>query len=119
MKIRDDNGKTLISTFYNLLFSPDLCDKLFYIIMLMNVEHTCLFIKGFSFLSANQNNAVTLPHSVHRKHEVLVKTKEKSKSKTESIPKKSISLESLHQKLGHRSTSSLLAGYTSNVWKDI
>ena len=30
-----------------------------------------------------------------------------------------IALELLHQRLGHRSTRSLLAWYTSNVWEDI
>ena len=30
-----------------------------------------------------------------------------------------IALELLHQKLGHRSTISLLARYTANVWEDI
>ena len=73
--MRNDNGEPFISTLYNLLFAPDLCDQLFYIIMLMNAEHTCLLLKGFSFLIVNQHNAVTLPHSVHRKHEALVKTK--------------------------------------------
>ena len=33
--------------------------------------------------------------------------------------RKKIALELLHQRLGHRSTRSLLAGDTSNVWEDI
>ena len=32
---------------------------------------------------------------------------------------KKITLELLHQRLGHRSTRSLLAGYTENVWEDV
>ena len=33
----DDNGKPLISTLYVLLSSPDFCDKLFSIIVLINL----------------------------------------------------------------------------------
>ena len=41
-------------------------------------------------------------------------------SKTKKLPsRKKIALELLHQRLGHRSTRSLLAGYTDNVWEDI
>ena len=41
-------------------------------------------------------------------------------SKTKISPsRKKIALELLHQRLGHRSTRSLLAGDTANVWEDI
>ena len=41
-------------------------------------------------------------------------------AKTKKLPsRKKIALELLHQRLGHRSTRSLLAGDTDNVWKDI
>ena len=43
----DDNGETFIATLYNVLLAPDLCDRLFSIITLMNAGHTCLFRKGF------------------------------------------------------------------------
>ena len=43
----DDNGKKFIATLYNVLLAPDLCDRLFSIIMLMNAGHTCLFHEGF------------------------------------------------------------------------
>ena len=99
--------------------SPDLCDWLFYIIMLINLVHTCLLNKRFCtiLLSENEQNAVTLLHSTQRKHAFLVKTKEKSKSQKQ-IPKKKFSLELLHQRLGHISTRSLLSGDTANVWQD-
>ena len=42
----DDNGKTFFATLYNVLLVPDLCDRLFYIITLMNAGHTCLFQKS-------------------------------------------------------------------------
>ena len=43
----NDNGKTLIATLQNVLSAPELCDRLFSIITLMNSGHTCLFHKGF------------------------------------------------------------------------
>ena len=44
----------------------------------------------------------------------------KEMSKTKQLPsRKEIDLELLHQTLGHRSTRSLLAGDTANVWEDI
>ena len=43
----DDNGKTFVATLYNVLLAPDLCNRLFSIITLMNAGHTCLFHKGF------------------------------------------------------------------------
>ena len=40
--------------------------------------------------------------------------------KSKKIPaRKKISLELLHQRLGHRSTRSLIAGDTANVWEDV
>ena len=43
----NDNGKTFVATLYNVLLEPDLCDRLFFIITLMNAGHTCLFHKRF------------------------------------------------------------------------
>ena len=43
----DDNGKKFIAALYHVLLAPDLCDRLFSIITLMNAGHTCLFQKGF------------------------------------------------------------------------
>ena len=42
-----DNRKTFIATLYNVLLAPDLCDRLFLIVTLMNAGHTCLFHKVF------------------------------------------------------------------------
>ena len=66
----DDNGKTFITTLYNVLLAPDLCDRLFSIIVLMNAGHTCIFHKGFCtvYFGAKVNNVVTLLHSAQRKH---------------------------------------------------
>ena len=114
IQICNDNGKKFISTLYNVLLAPDLCDRLFSIITLMNAGHTCIFHKRFCtlYFGAEKNNAVTLLHSAQRKHAFTGKqgyTEEKSS-------KEKNTLEFLHQILGHRSTRSLLAGDTINVW---
>ena len=116
----DNNGKPFIAALYNVLLAPELCNQLFFIITLMNLVHTWIFHKGFCafFFSENKKNAVTLPHSSQRKHELLVKTKEKSKSQKQ-IPKNTVSLELLHHRLGHISTRLLLARDTANFWQDI
>ena len=36
----DNNGNKFIATLYNVLLAPDLCDRLFSIIKLMNAGHT-------------------------------------------------------------------------------
>ena len=40
ISIHDDNGENVIATFYTVLFATNLCDRLFYIIMLMHSGHT-------------------------------------------------------------------------------
>ena len=66
----NNNGKTFFATLYNVLLALDLCDRLFYIITLINAGHACLFHKGFFtvYFGAKEDNAVTLPHSALRKH---------------------------------------------------
>ena len=117
----DDNGETFIATLYNVLLAPDLCDRLFSIIALMNAGHTCLFHKGFCtvYFGAKEDNAVTLPHSAVRKHAFMVKKYGEFKENPKRNPKrKKITLELMHQRLGHRSTRSLMARDTANVWED-
>ena len=86
----------------------------------MNAGHTCLFHKGFCtlYFGANKRNAVILPYSAQRKHAFTGKIMEKSKKNKFPAIKK-IALELLHQRLGHRSTRSLIAGDTANVWEDV
>ena len=71
----DDNGKTFIA--YNLPLAPDLCERLFSIISLMDAGHTCRFHKVFCtvYFGAKEDNAVTLPHSAQRKHAFTEKFK--------------------------------------------
>ena len=86
--------------------------------MLINAGHTCLFHKGFFtvYFGAKNNNAATLPHSAQKKHDFIGKIKKIPKKKKSTAIKK-IALELLHQRLGHISTRSLLAGDTANVWE--
>ena len=74
----DNNGKTFVATLYNVLLAPDLCDRLFSIITLMNDGHMCLFHKGFCtvYFGAKEDNAVTLPHSAVIKHAFIGKSME-------------------------------------------
>ena len=63
---------------------------------------------------AQEKNAVILPHSAQTKHVFLGEIKEMSKTK--KLPSRNkVDLELLHHRLGHRSTTSLLAGYTARV----
>ena len=66
----NNNRKTSIATLYNIILAPDLCDRLFSIITLMNAGHTYFFHKGFCnvYFGEKEKNAVTLPHSAQRKH---------------------------------------------------
>ena len=69
IKFYKDTGKHFIDMLYNVLFSPDLCNQLFFNIMLMNSVYTWLFPKlcCTAFFSNNKHNTVTLPHSEQQK----------------------------------------------------
>ena len=105
----DNNGDPFIAKFHNVILGPDLCNRLFSIITLMNSGHTCLFHNGFCtvYFGAKENNAVNLPHSAQRKHAFLGKIKKVSK-RNKLPARKKVALELLHQILGHRSTRSLM-----------
>ena len=79
--MRDNNGKTFVATLYNVLLAPDLCERLFSIITLMNAGHTCLFHKAFCtvYFGAKEDNAGRSPHSAVRKHAFSRNIMEKSK----------------------------------------
>ena len=55
---------------------------------------------------------------MHKKKAFTGKIKNMSK-KNKFPARKKIALELIHQRLGHRSTRSLLAGGTENVWGDV
>ena len=46
IKMCNNNGYPFIASLHKVLLAPDLCDRLFSIIVLMNLGHTCLFHKG-------------------------------------------------------------------------
>ena len=64
-----NNGYPFIPNLHNILLAPDLCNRLFLIVALMNSEHTCLFFKGFCtlYFISKEKNMLTLPHSAQRK----------------------------------------------------
>ena len=68
------------------------------------------------YFGAKEDDAVTLPHSVVRKHAVSGESMESLKKNPK---RKKIALELMHQRLGHRSTRSLIDGDTANVWEDV
>ena len=72
-KMCDDNGDTFIAILNKLILAPDLCNKLYSIITLMNLGHHSLFHKGFLtvYFGAKYLNAVTLLHGAQSKHVVL------------------------------------------------
>ena len=66
----NDNGDTFIATFHNVILAPHLCNRLFLVVMLMNLGHTYLFHKWFFtvYFGEKEKNTVTLPHSAQRKY---------------------------------------------------
>ena len=81
IQICNHNGNSFIATLYSVLLAPDLCDRLFSIITLINAGNTYLFHKVFYtvYFGAEKENAITLPHSAQRRHAFTVKIKDLSK----------------------------------------
>ena len=70
IKMCNGNRDTFIATLHNVILAPDLRDRLFSIITLINSGHICLFQKAFCKVKFGdkERNAVRLPHSSQRKH---------------------------------------------------
>ena len=64
------------------------------------------------YLGEKGDTAVTLPHITLRKHAFSGQNQDVSKK---NPARKKIALKLFHQRLGHRSTRSLIAGDTANV----
>ena len=79
----DNDGDTFIAMLHKVLLAPDVCDRVFSIITLMNLVHTCLLNKGFYnvYFRAKEKNEVIFLHSVQRKHAFWEGIKEISKRK--------------------------------------
>ena len=43
----EDNGNPFVMILHSIILAPDLCDRLFLIITLINSVNTCSFHKGF------------------------------------------------------------------------
>ena len=90
----NDNGDTFITTLHNIHFSPDLRERLFSIITIMNSRNICLFYKEFCtvYFGDKEKNAVTLSYSTQWKYAFLGEIKQMPKSK-ELPPRKKVALE--------------------------
>ena len=64
IKMCDNNGDTFIATLHSVLLAPDICNRLFSIIMLIN-SILIYFTKRFFtlYFGDKEKNVVTLPHS--------------------------------------------------------
>ena len=60
IKMCDDNGDTFIATLHYVLLAPDICNRLFSIVVLMNQGHTCLFQKGFCTVYFREKDKIRL-----------------------------------------------------------
>ena len=76
----------------------------------------CIILFCSEVNCAKEDNAATSMQSAVRKHAFSGKIMEKSKK---NPARKKIALELLHQRLGHRSTRSLIAGDTNNFWENV
>ena len=66
IKMCNDNTDTFIARLHNVILAPDLCDRLFLIITLINLGHTCLFHKGFVRCNLETRRKMRLLyHKVH------------------------------------------------------
>ena len=69
IKMCDDNGDTFIATLHTVLLAPDLCNRLFSIITLINLGHTFLFQNGFFVVYLNDKEKNRLPyHKAHNRN---------------------------------------------------
>ena len=73
IKMCDDNRDTFIAILKNVILAPDISDKLFSIITLMNLGHAYLFHRGVCmvYFDDKEKNSVTLSHIVQRIHAFL------------------------------------------------
>ena len=79
----DNNRDPFIATSHSVILTPDLCNRIFSINLIIHSGHTCMFHKGFCtvYFRAKGKNEVTLPHSAQRKHAFSEEIKEISKTK--------------------------------------
>ena len=68
IKMRNNNRYTFIATLYNVILAPDLCDRLFSIIKILNLVHTCLFHKGFCVVYFKSKEKMGLLYHIGNMH---------------------------------------------------
>ena len=96
----NNNGDSFIATLYNVVLEPDLSNRLFSIILLMNLGHICLFHREFFnvYFGDREKNVVTFPDSAQRKHAFLGEIEQMSESK-KIAPRNKIALELFRHRL--------------------
>ena len=69
INVCNNNGDNFIGTLHNVLLAPDLCDRLFSIVTLMNLGHTCFYNKGFCMVYFGDEEEIwLLYHTVHSRN---------------------------------------------------
>ena len=71
IKMCDNNRDPFIATWYNALLSPDLCDRLFSIITLINLVHTFLMHKGFFMVYFRAKDKIRLHYHIVKKVNII------------------------------------------------
>ena len=63
----DNNGDTFIATLHNVILAPDLCDRLFFTVTLVNLVRLVCFSRFFYGVLWFTKRTIWLPcHIVHR-----------------------------------------------------
>ena len=83
IEIFNDNGYYSIASFHNALLAPNIWDRLFSIITLLNLGHTCSFQKGICtvYFGDMMKNVIISVHIVYGKHAMFGEIKIMSISK--------------------------------------
>ena len=68
----DNNGDAFVLTLQNVLLAPDLCDRVFSIIMLVNLGQTCLIQKRFCMVYFGDKEKMWLPCQVVHKETCIL-----------------------------------------------
>ena len=113
----DDEGQHFQAVLKNVLYVPALADHLFSIISMMEAGHACTFHNGFCtlYFGDENTNTIMLAHRTERDRALPMRIRERKRKQTRS----QVSLEHLHQCLGHRATRSLLAADAAGLWEDV
>ena len=116
IRMHDDVGRPFQIVLEEVLYILALAERLFLILMCTDKGHKCLFDNGYCTISfgSEGGNAVTL--SQHHEHQRTLPTKIRDQKWKPARSR--ISLERLHQRLGHRATRSLIAADTAGLWAD-